>query len=228
MATFVLIHGAWHGNWNWDRLVPELEARGHVVVLGGYPQDRLGTTWETYAGTIVDSMRDLPDRPVVVGHSLGAAVAAVVAARTPVQLLIYLCPLTPFTDRPQGMPDPARPGAFDHVREEGGFDWWEPADAIEFMYGHLDPETAAWAAQRLLRSTEHGPYPLALAPSVPSTYIYTSDDEFFAPDSCRWMATHVVHVDPIELPGGHFPQLERPDELAELLSRLAVDTAAAG
>jgi hypothetical protein len=32
MATFGLVHGAWHGAWCWDRLVPELEARGHLGV----------------------------------------------------------------------------------------------------------------------------------------------------------------------------------------------------
>ena len=224
MATFVLIHGAWHGDWNWDRLVPQLEARGHVTMLAGYPQDRPGTTWETYSESIVARLRGLPEPPIIVGHSLGAAIAAMVAARTPVQLLIYLCPYTPFTDRLPEMPEPARPGAFDHVSEGDGFDWWEPADAIEFMYRHLDPETAASAAQRLVRSTERGPYPLAQAPAVPSAYIYTSEDEFFAPDSCRWIARHMMHVEPIELPGGHFPQLERPDELAEVLSRLAGDS----
>ena len=31
MATFSLVHGAWHGGWMWNRLRAELEARGHVV-----------------------------------------------------------------------------------------------------------------------------------------------------------------------------------------------------
>lgn len=38
MTTFVLIHGAWHGGWCWDRVVPLLERAGHEVIaptLGG-------------------------------------------------------------------------------------------------------------------------------------------------------------------------------------------------
>nr|WP_275404033.1 hypothetical protein [Pseudonocardia acidicola] len=27
-ATVVLVHGAWHGSWCWDELVPALEAHG--------------------------------------------------------------------------------------------------------------------------------------------------------------------------------------------------------
>jgi hypothetical protein len=28
---FVLIHGAWHGGWCWDKVIAELEARGHTA-----------------------------------------------------------------------------------------------------------------------------------------------------------------------------------------------------
>jgi pimeloyl-ACP methyl ester carboxylesterase len=31
MATFVLVHGAWHGGWCWQRVVPILQAAGHSV-----------------------------------------------------------------------------------------------------------------------------------------------------------------------------------------------------
>src|SRR5713226_3251144 len=31
MATFVLVHGAWHGGWCWKKLAPLLRAAGHEV-----------------------------------------------------------------------------------------------------------------------------------------------------------------------------------------------------
>jgi len=31
MATFVLVHGAWHGGWCWARVAPRLRAAGHEV-----------------------------------------------------------------------------------------------------------------------------------------------------------------------------------------------------
>jgi alpha/beta hydrolase family protein len=31
MAAFVLVHGAWHGGWCWQRLTPLLTHGGHVV-----------------------------------------------------------------------------------------------------------------------------------------------------------------------------------------------------
>ena len=31
MITFVLVHGAWHGGWCWDRVAPLLREAGHEV-----------------------------------------------------------------------------------------------------------------------------------------------------------------------------------------------------
>jgi hypothetical protein len=35
------------------------------------------------------------------------------------------------------------------------------------------------------------------------------------------MATELLGIEPIGIPGGHFPMLEDPDALADLLHRLA-------
>ena len=37
MSIFILIHGGAHGGWCWDRLVPELEARGHEAIAPDLP-----------------------------------------------------------------------------------------------------------------------------------------------------------------------------------------------
>jgi hypothetical protein len=50
--------------------------------------------------------------------------------------------------------------------------------------------------------------------------VYTADDEIFEPAWQRFMANELLSTEPIELPGGHFPMLERPFALAELLDRL--------
>ena len=36
-ATLILIHGAWHGAWCWQRLAPLLEAQGRRVVAPDLP-----------------------------------------------------------------------------------------------------------------------------------------------------------------------------------------------
>jgi hypothetical protein len=44
MATFGLVHGGFHGGWCWDRLIPELAARGHEAVAMDMPIDDADAT----------------------------------------------------------------------------------------------------------------------------------------------------------------------------------------
>ena len=98
---------------------------------------------------------------------------------------------------------------------------WDPEAAIEAMYGRLPPETARALADRLLPGAGPAEYPLDGHPDVPTALIYATEDEFFEPDFERFMAREVLGVEPIEIPGGHFPMVEDPDKLADVLDRLA-------
>ena len=50
MTTFGLVHGAWHGGWCWQYLIPELEVRGHRAVAIDLPTDDPQAGAERYAG----------------------------------------------------------------------------------------------------------------------------------------------------------------------------------
>ena len=217
MATFGLVHGAWQSGWSWNLLVDELARRGHRSVAPDIPFDDPTATWDSYAGVITDALSGVDD-PIVVGHSGGALIIPMVALRRPVKLLVYLCPSTPVATPRPNMPTSLQEGAWDAVRtDELGRSWWEPDDAIRGMYRHLDPALASLAAGRLRHDGDPGPYPLEGPPKLPSLYVYTSDDEFFTPESRRWAARNVFGIEPIKMEGGHFPMLERPSELADVL-----------
>ena len=68
-----------------------------------------------------------------------------------------------------------------------------------------------------------GEFPLPGIPDVPTALIYATDDELFEPTWERFMARELLGVEPIEIPGGHFPMVEDPDALSDLLDRLARD-----
>ena len=43
MKTFILIHGSWHGSWNWHKVIPILESKGHKALpidLPGMGKDK--------------------------------------------------------------------------------------------------------------------------------------------------------------------------------------------
>lgn len=64
-------------------------------------------------------------------------------------------------------------------------------------------------------------YPLDAHPDVPAELLYAAHDEFFTPEFERFMARELLGVEPIELQSGHFPMVEDPDGLADLLDRLS-------
>src|SRR3954465_11775273 len=78
-ATFVLVHGAWHGGWCWQRVNERLTARGHRVfapTLTGVCErshlDSPSVDLSTQIRDVVNEIRwkDL-ENVVLVGHSYG-------------------------------------------------------------------------------------------------------------------------------------------------------------
>jgi pimeloyl-ACP methyl ester carboxylesterase len=99
-ATFVLVHGAWHGGWCWRRVCDRLAAKGHYVVaptLSGVgershlPPDGIGLS--THIDDVVGEIKwkDL-DGIVLVGHSYGGMVITGVAEqlRDRIAAIVYL------------------------------------------------------------------------------------------------------------------------------------------
>ena len=88
-ACFVLVHGAYHGAWCWERLVPVLRARDATVAvpdLPGHGADRTPSadlSLSLYADHIAQVVRQQDGPVTLVGHSMAGAVIAEVAERVP-------------------------------------------------------------------------------------------------------------------------------------------------
>src|SRR5437588_12900158 len=92
--TIVLVHGAWHGAWCWDRVVERLEARGREVVaidLPGHGDDP-GPLTDLHGDA--DRVRSVLDRldgdVLLVGHSYGGAVVTEAGTHPAVRRLVYV------------------------------------------------------------------------------------------------------------------------------------------
>jgi pimeloyl-ACP methyl ester carboxylesterase len=100
MATFVLVHGAWHGSWCWKRVRKQLQAEGHEVftptLTGVGERSHLlspQVTLDTHVADIVNLLRwEELTEVVLCGHSYGGCVITGVADRAPERLraLVYL------------------------------------------------------------------------------------------------------------------------------------------
>src|SRR5205814_4038003 len=92
IAGFCLLHGKWHDGSCWDSLAPLLRERGHDVVAPDMPFDDPATTFAQRIEPVLAALGDLDEPIVIVGHSLAAVYAPLVAAAHPVALVVYLCP----------------------------------------------------------------------------------------------------------------------------------------
>lgn len=230
MTTFALVHGAWHGAWCWEGVQRELESRGARTVAMDLPCDDVSAGCSQYADVVVDALRDVDGRVVVVGHSLAGLTIPLIAARRPVERLVFLCAFVP---RPQRAPwelDEGEPSPFGETF--GGFEldelgrtvWRDVDAAVAALYPDCDPAQARAAAGRLrpqgpLPNSE--PCPLAELPRVEYSAILARADPAVSAAGIRWTAARRLGIEPLELPGAHSPMLARPRELAELLLRTA-------
>ena len=222
MVTFCLIHGNWHDGASWQALIEALAARGHEAVAPDLPIDDPETGWEQRAEPALHAVAGHDGALVIVAHSASSGYGALVATRLVRPLLVLLCPrLTPF-DPPPGAPDVFRPGFPFPPRRSDGANVWERDAAIEAMYSRLPREAAERLADRLRQAAPPaGEFPLAGHPVVATALGYAADDELFNPEWERFMARELLGTEPIEIPGGHFPMVEDPDALAEVLDRMA-------
>src|SRR5258708_12481123 len=97
VTTFAVVHGAWHGAWCWDRLIPELTAAGHRVVADDLPCEDVSAGCQEYAEVVLQRLADKPDddEVVLVGHSAGGLTVPLVAAPTPVARTVFVSPPLP-------------------------------------------------------------------------------------------------------------------------------------
>ncbi|MFL5967041.1 MAG: alpha/beta fold hydrolase [Gaiellaceae bacterium] len=224
LATFCLIHGNWHDASCWAPLVDELRSRGHDAVAPDLPFDDPRADYQQRARPALDALEGADDPVVIVGHSAGSAEAALVAAQRRPALLVYLCPRFGAFPTPPHAPRVFRPKFPFPPKDADGRSVWDAGSAIATMYPRLPPDVATTLAERLRPgAAAAGDYPLAEHPNVRASLIYTTDDEFFEPEWERYVA-ELLMVEPIELRGGHFPMVEDPAGLAEVLDGLATGT----
>jgi pimeloyl-ACP methyl ester carboxylesterase len=222
VATFCLIHGAWHEPSCWDELTPRLEERGHAVVVPDLPLQDREAGFDERIQPALDALEGVDGPLVIVGHSQGTAYSSLVAAARPEALLVHLCPRLGGFEAPPGAPEMFREGVPFPETQPDGTSAWDEEVAIEALYARVPPPRAEMLAGRLRpMAMPEDDYPLAAHPDNRTVLIYAAEDELFEPDWERFMARELLGVEPIEIPGGHFPMAQDPEALAELLDRVA-------
>ena len=101
--TIILVHGACHGAWCWDRVVPLLKQIGYEVLAPELPgragDGRAGwrMTLSDYAAAIIELAKQQSGPVIALGHSMGGLVIAAAAEKAPelFERLVFLSAFLP-------------------------------------------------------------------------------------------------------------------------------------
>jgi pimeloyl-ACP methyl ester carboxylesterase len=215
----VLVHGAFHGPWCWDKVVDGLRAEGHVdlavpdLYTGPFPAD---------PGVVQSEVDRLGARgPVVVcGHSFGGYPITALDPTT-VAHLVYLAAFLP--DREEWFPDlPVGPSFFDMVtHHDDGTMTVKPDRARELFYADCTDEDTAWAIDHLRPHSSEGAQGVMARPAwreVPSTYVSCTED---ATLTQTYMRAAIERVgDGMHFPTSHSPMISQPALVVDLLNSI--------
>jgi pimeloyl-ACP methyl ester carboxylesterase len=229
MTTFGLVAGGGHNAWCWDRVVPELEARGHEAVAIDLPTGQADMGLEDFATAVVNGLAGVTGDIVLVGHSLAGRYLPLAAGQLPGSRMIFLAALiaeepsdeVPAAGQPAAPPAGGGRGKFD----EQGRLYFTPEDAAAAFYSDCDEETTAWAVAHLVPQgvkVIREPFPKGGWPAgTRAAYILCKEDAVVSAERAREMAVDRVGVEPVEMSGGHSPFLSQPVALVDVLEHLA-------
>jgi pimeloyl-ACP methyl ester carboxylesterase len=239
MATYVLVHGAWHGAWCWHKALPLIEARGHKVEaidLPGHGDDRTPTTsvsLDSYVQRVCQTLDAEAEPAIVVGHSMGGIVITQAAEERPnrIRKLVYLCAFLPAngqslmdlgrqdTQTMARMPDAIVPLA-------DGSLTLKTESLKEVFYHDCSDEDVTFARERLVPQAG-APFATAVRTTeanfgrVPRVYIECVQDRVITPPAQERMYTSLPCERVITMNASHSPFFSAPNELAEHLHLLA-------
>jgi pimeloyl-ACP methyl ester carboxylesterase len=231
--TFVLVHGAWHGGWAWQRVADRLRARGHIVfapTLTGLGERahllRPGIDLSLHIADVLGVIRyERLDDIVLVGHSNGGCIISGVAEAVPnaIRSIVFLDAFIPDSgDATIDLVQPAVREVIEAALERG--DITIPVrDAAAFLVNEKD---RAWVdslagAHPIGTMTEKLRLTGARERIPKKTYIRASGYPNVSFEKAYARAKSDAGWRTYEVPGGHDVMINEPDRLTEILLEVA-------
>lgn len=234
MSTFVLVHGAWHGAWCWEKVVPRLEARGHQVVAvdlpshGDDPAPPQQVTLPDYIDRVSERVDALERGVVLVGHSMGGFVVsqAAEARADRVQKIIYLAAMLPAAGDSMADIRPEPMVAENIATAPDGTLRVAPEIVRDAFYHDCSADDAARAQARLCPQPPLDPAqvfsPTERFAKVERAFIECLEDRVIGIGEQRRGHARTPCARVEQLASGHSPFYSMPDALVDALERLAV------
>jgi pimeloyl-ACP methyl ester carboxylesterase len=234
----VLIHGAGHGAWCWQPLLPHLDGPTVAVDLpgrAGRPGPAEPTFHDLADAVIQDVEAAHLGEVILVGHSLAGATLPLIASklgpRTRHMIFIAAPVLMPGEDAYSVLPFPQQqilraiaraekrrqrpprkiPGYFVRTRFCNDMN----ADETAFVLSNVTPDNVALTLERASVT-------IADVPDTPATYVRLLRDKVLKPSIQATLGARLGrHADVVKIDAGHDVMISRPVELAGLINDVA-------
>jgi pimeloyl-ACP methyl ester carboxylesterase len=234
MANFVLIHGAMHGGWCWERMVPLLAEHGHFVVapdlpgLGDSKVPAAAVTLEHWGKFVGDILQTLPGRSILVGHSMGGMAVSQAAEYVPERIaaLVYVTAVLLQNGQSAGdLPQETSRVALT-PSADGQYVTTTPQAAVAAFYGETPPVWRDLALSRLVpQPAAVMRMPLRLTAehygTVKRAYIECRRDQVLTLEVQRKMQAALPCDFTADIDTDHSPFYSQPEALAALLLEIA-------
>jgi len=235
--TFVLVHGAWHGGWCWEKVAQGLRAQGHTVTTPTCPglgehahllsREISLTTFITSVTNHIayENLNDV----ILVGSGFGGVVISGVADHIPFSLkkLVYVDAMVLESGMSvfEGQPAAVTKKRLEQVATLGkGLAIPVPPVNASFYRG-ADSQTLAWLAMRLT------PQPVGtyqeklvlnnqLGNGVPRTYVDCTLSPFEPLVEVKKNLKRQAGWNWVELATHHDPMITEPQMLSDFLARV--------
>ena len=240
MASFILVHGAWHGAWCWHKVVSRLSDAGHRAVAIDLPSHgadrtpRAEVTMQRYAERVANAIDAEREPVVLVGHSMGGLAISEAAESRPqrIRSLAYLSAfIPPLPGSPEAGPsDPLPLMAHTTLGADGHSLEIAPEAATQFFYADCSDEDTAFALDALCPQATAvfgSRFELSEANfgSVPRDYIECLNDAALPPERQQQIHQRAACRKVYRLEASHSPFFSMPGELCEILCDIANQSA---
>ena len=231
--TYLLVHSAWLGGWQWENVAILLKDKGHKVItpdLPGHGSDKTSPqdiTMESYVKALTDIIDDQEESIILVGHSFNGITVSRIAELRPAKIkcLVYLTAFllsngASFIKAVQGVKGSKAVDNF-YLSEDKTYALVKD-DEIQNAFAHDIPKAVFEGAKPYIVPEPSAPlmYELEVTNEnfgrIPKYYIECTEDQAIPIEIQRSMYSgNVKKV--FTLNSSHTPNFSQPEKLANIL-----------
>ena len=239
--TYILVHGAGHGAWCWEKIVPLLESKGYNIItldlpsVGNDTVQLANISLDDDVNQVINAANTIDGKVSLVGHSSGGVIisqAAELLGAEKIDKLIYLDAFLPqngesvlsiagkINENSKDISNASGPKPELLIfSEDKKCCKWNPDLAQQIFYHDCSPEDIAFAKAHLAwQCVSTLATPVQLSESnygaIKKYYILCTE----AKDMNKSSLTSYVHCEKIyELASSHSPFFSMPEKLVDIL-----------